>query len=134
MGDFKFNCPSCAQKIQATEEWAGHQIQCPACQQSIEVPSPAPPAAKEAKPAPKLSIGLAQHHKTPPPPVASFSQGTNPARHFSPTRAAASAASNKSALVKRIVVIAICAVVLPVGGYYGFMAARNYQAKLNTQR
>lgn len=134
MADFKFNCPSCSQKIQATADWAGHQIQCPACQQTIEVPSPAPAPAQEARPAPKLSIGLAQHHKAPPPPVATFSQGTNPARHYSPTQAAAAAASNKSALVKRIVTIAICAVVLPVGGYYGFIAARNYQSKLNAER
>src|SRR5687768_11902995 len=111
MGEFKFNCPSCAQKIQCTDDWAGRQIQCPACQQSIEVPTrPAAAAPPETKPAaPRL--GLAQHQKTAPPPVATFSHGTNPTRHF-PT-GQTTAASDKSALIKRIAIIAACVLVLP---------------------
>jgi DNA-directed RNA polymerase subunit RPC12/RpoP len=95
MGEFKFNCPSCSQKIQCTEDWVGQQIQCPGCQQNIQVPA-APesaPAAQEAKPASRLSLGLAQHQKTAPPPVATFSHGTNPTRHVSASQAPRSASS-----------------------------------------
>lgn len=131
MGEFKFNCPSCSQKIQCTEDWAGHQIQCPVCQQSIQVPAPPAPAAPEARPASRLSINLAQHQKAPPPPVATFSQGTNPTRHFSPSQ---TGATSKATWTKRIVVIAACVLLIPPAGYFGFVAVRDYQSKLNVER
>ena len=134
MAEFKFNCPSCSQKIQCTDQWAGQQIQCPACQQNIEVPAlaaPATAAAPETKPG--LKVGLAAHQKSAPAPVATFSHGTNPVRHGSPGKAAA-AASDKAARIKQIATIAACVLLLPPAGYYGFIAIRDYQAKLNVGR
>src|SRR6185503_8236178 len=96
MGEFKFNCPSCSQKIQCTEQWAGQHIQCPACQQTIQVPAlAAQPAAPAAETKPGAKIGLAAHQKSAPAPVTSFSHGTNPVRHVSSSQAAA-AASDKA--------------------------------------
>jgi len=46
MSEFKFSCPGCGQRIAATDEYAGHQITCPACQAAIVVP--APPGGAEA--------------------------------------------------------------------------------------
>ena len=49
MSEFKFSCPNCGQHIQGDELWSGRQINCPACQQPLVVPSlgpPAPPAAE----------------------------------------------------------------------------------------
>src|SRR5688572_26264867 len=133
MGEFKFNCPSCSQKIQCTDQWAGRQIQCPACQQNIQVPEFATPpvGAPEAKPG--LKVGLAAHQKSAPAPVASFSHGTNPVRHASPSQAAA-AAGDKAARIKQIAIIAACVLLIPPAGYYGFIAIRDYQAKLNVGR
>jgi DNA-directed RNA polymerase subunit RPC12/RpoP len=38
MTEFKFFCPQCGQQIQCDTGYAGTQINCPACQQSIVVP------------------------------------------------------------------------------------------------
>jgi DNA-directed RNA polymerase subunit RPC12/RpoP len=63
MIDFKFPCPNCGQRIQATDAYSGRQIQCPACQKYMVVPlapgaTAAPPpiafppiAPAQAKPA-----------------------------------------------------------------------------------
>lgn len=134
MGDLKFNCPSCSQKIQCGEQWAGQHIQCPACHQNIQVPvieRPAAVAAPEAKPG--LKIGLSAHQKSAPAPVATFSHGTNPVRHFSPSQSAAGA-SDKAARIKQIVTIAACILLIPPAAYFGFKAIRDYQAKLNVGR
>lgn len=39
MADLKFFCPQCRQKIQCDAVYAGSQINCPACQQTILVPA-----------------------------------------------------------------------------------------------
>jgi hypothetical protein len=39
MSEFKFSCPNCGQHIQGDERWSGRQINCPACQQPLVVPS-----------------------------------------------------------------------------------------------
>jgi hypothetical protein len=44
MSNFKFACPSCKQRIGATEEYIGQQITCPACQATIVVPGTPPNA------------------------------------------------------------------------------------------
>jgi len=133
MGEFKFNCPSCSQKIQCTEDWMGRQIQCPACQQNIQVPVPPPAAAPvQAKPLVRPSIALATHQKSAPAPVATFSHGTSPVRHYSPSQAASS--SDRGDKIKRIAMIAACVLLIPPAGYFGFTAIRDYQAKLNVQR
>lgn len=52
MSEFKFSCPNCQQVIQATAEYSGSEIPCPACQTPLIVPSaPSVPA-----PQPKLSV------------------------------------------------------------------------------
>ena len=56
--EFKFNCPKCGQKIAATPELSGREIDCPACKNKITIPAPAeaqaPPAAP--KPAPPITV------------------------------------------------------------------------------
>ena len=131
MAEFAFNCPTCAQKIKCTEEWSGHQIKCPGCQQNIEVPAaPAPAEAAEGKPG--LKIGLAAHQKTAPAPVATFSHGTSPMRHFSASQS--DPGSSKSEKIKRIGMIAGGILALCAAGYFGYPAIRDYQAKMNVER
>jgi len=49
MSEFKFACPICEQRLAANDDDAGYQINCPACQAVIVVPSnPAGPAAAPA--------------------------------------------------------------------------------------
>jgi len=133
MAEFKFNCPSCSQKIQATDAWAGHTIQCPACHQNIQVPAPAetPPAAAPPESKPGLKIGLAAHTKSAPAPIETFSQGANPTRHFS---ASQGASTGKAEKIKRIAMIAACVLLVPPAGYFGFIKLRDYQAKANIKR
>jgi outer membrane lipoprotein-sorting protein len=50
MPEFKFSCPQCSQRIQCDSAYAGAQINCPGCQQSITVP----PASAAASPPPVL--------------------------------------------------------------------------------
>jgi hypothetical protein len=51
MAEIKFSCPQCGQHVSGNEQWAGHQIQCPACATSITVPqAPPPPAASPLVP------------------------------------------------------------------------------------
>jgi hypothetical protein len=60
MNEFKFTCPKCQQNIQATPEYSGSQINCPACQTPLVVPAdPNAPAA----PAPKLSMAASTVHQ-----------------------------------------------------------------------
>src|SRR6185437_3768436 len=44
MADLKFFCPQCRQKIQCEPVYAGSQINCPSCQQTILVPTSSMPA------------------------------------------------------------------------------------------
>jgi DNA-directed RNA polymerase subunit RPC12/RpoP len=52
MADIKFSCAHCGQHISCDEQWSGHQIQCPACQNGLLVPHLPPPAATLAPAAP----------------------------------------------------------------------------------
>jgi hypothetical protein len=59
MSEFKFSCPNCGQHIQCDELWSGRQINCPACQQPLMVPSlgpPAPAATPLPPPAPSSKV------------------------------------------------------------------------------
>jgi ribosomal protein S27E len=49
MAEFKFPCPRCGQNIQCDTGYAGTQINCPSCQQSIVVPQSSRAAAATAK-------------------------------------------------------------------------------------
>jgi DNA-directed RNA polymerase subunit RPC12/RpoP len=66
MSDFKFACPGCGQRIAASDDYVGQQINCPACRAPIVVPSnPAAPAA----PPPTPSIAIKAPPGMPPPPA-----------------------------------------------------------------
>ncbi|MGD0413006.1 MAG: hypothetical protein ABSC18_15050 [Verrucomicrobiota bacterium] len=72
MSDFKFACPACGQRIAATDDYAGYQINCPACQAAIVVPAnpaapPAPPAAARLG---VSALGSAAAHASAPVPNA----------------------------------------------------------------
>jgi hypothetical protein len=55
MADIKFSCGQCGQHISGGEQWAGHQLQCPACHAVLVVPQvQQPPAA--VGPAPRLAV------------------------------------------------------------------------------
>ena len=57
MSEYKFDCPHCGQSLSADDELLGSQVECPACQEAIQVPEP----VSLAKPtAPRI--------KRPPPP------------------------------------------------------------------
>jgi ribosomal protein S27E len=43
MSEFKFSCPQCGQHILCDTQWSGREINCPACQQALAVPSLGPP-------------------------------------------------------------------------------------------
>jgi hypothetical protein len=42
MADIEFTCSNCRQTLEAPEEMAGEMVECPSCQQTIAIPSPAP--------------------------------------------------------------------------------------------
>jgi hypothetical protein len=66
----KFSCPSCGQHISADEAWGGHQIECPACHNSLVVPqvhtaptpapAPVPPEENPKAAGAKLAAGVTQ--------------------------------------------------------------------------
>jgi DNA-directed RNA polymerase subunit RPC12/RpoP len=60
MSEFKFSCPDCGQRIGATDQYVGYQINCPACQSAIVVPG---------NPDVKSSIATPVLPGAPPPPV-----------------------------------------------------------------
>jgi hypothetical protein len=78
MPEFKFSCPQCGQHIQCDTAYAGAQINCPGCQQSITVPQPpgvsAPPPLPPVAPS-GARVGAApiagQRPSAPPPPAKS---------------------------------------------------------------
>ena len=55
MAELKFSCPQCGQHISATDQWSGHQIQCPACATTLTVPGDVLPPASTA-PIPKSLV------------------------------------------------------------------------------
>ena len=61
MAEFKFRCSQCNRLIQCDMSYAGTQINCPACNQMIAVPIPAPSAdaAKKTNMFPVIFAGVA---------------------------------------------------------------------------
>jgi outer membrane protein assembly factor BamB len=55
MSDFKFNCPECDLRVQMHVKYAGSEIVCPACNQTIQVPSQAEPGPKSPASPPKIA-------------------------------------------------------------------------------
>jgi hypothetical protein len=52
----KFDCPHCAQNLEIADEWAGHAVDCPGCQQALTVPALAVAIPLEMK-GPQLAAG-----------------------------------------------------------------------------
>ena len=50
MSNFKFNCPSCGQKILGDTSYVGTQIPCPTCRKPLTVPRPSSAAAAPVSP------------------------------------------------------------------------------------
>lgn len=50
MADINFDCAFCQQNLDAPEDMAGMEIECPACGKTIRVPSPPPARAKAPVP------------------------------------------------------------------------------------
>ncbi len=124
MAEFKFSCPQCGQHIQCDTGYAGAQINCPSCQQSIVVPqaphsAAAPPAMPVPPPAP---VGLATRQSTTTPATG---------RRFGGAPGAQPAAKPKSKVLKTVLVITACVVVLAglgAGGWFGFTKYKEHKA------
>src|ERR1039458_331452 len=129
MAEFKFACPQCGQPIQCDTGYAGAQINCPSCQQSIVVPqAPRFAAAPSAPPVPP-----------PAPPGLSTRQSTSvPAtgRRFAGAPGAQPAGKPKSKALRTVlIVVAIlvaCAVLAVVAifalGTAGWVGFSKYKA------
>jgi hypothetical protein len=65
MSDFKFNCPHCDQHLQCDEGLSGRQIQCPACNKLIRIPSV---PGNTANYSPESGQTWATHMPAPKPP------------------------------------------------------------------
>lgn len=77
MSSYKFACPQCKQRLEATDEMAGQTIECPACGGSIKVP---PPSESVQTPA----DGNRAPHDTPPTSASSGDAKGTPAAGSSP--------------------------------------------------
>ena len=124
MAEFKFACPQCGQHIQCDTGYAGAQINCPSCQQSIVVPqAPRFAAAPSAPPVPP-----------PAPPGLSTRQSTSvPAtgRRFAGAPGAEPPPKPKSKALKTVLVITACLVVLAglgAGGWFAFSKYKEHKA------
>jgi hypothetical protein len=49
MSDVNFDCPACAQNIEAPLKMAGMQILCPGCRALLQIPWPSEAAAQRAQ-------------------------------------------------------------------------------------
>jgi hypothetical protein len=117
MADLKFSCPQCGQHIGYEEAWAGVQIECPACHNSIIVPQlqrplAAPPASipvsEPAKPAgARLAPGITQVPR-------STAHAPAPAKKFIPQNR-----GGENALLKYSVMAVVVAALAGAGYFYG---------------
>ena len=118
MAEFKFSCPQCGQRIQCDTGYAGVQIACPGCQQTITVPQA--PASAAAPPA---------------PPGLSTRQSTSVAasgRRFASAPGAQPAAPPKSRALRNVLIITTAIVVLAAlgaGGWFGYTKYKAVKAK-----
>ena len=70
MSNFKFNCPSCGQKILGDSGYSGRLVECPTCRKQIIVPKPgaavpAPVATPQAAASTIPLPGLQEHRPEP---------------------------------------------------------------------
>src|ERR1700734_2700945 len=99
MPEFKFSCPQCGQNIQCDTGYAGVQINCPGCQQTIIVPQPAGLSAPPAL-----------------PPAAPSSARASAAAPATNRRTAAAQPPVKSHTLRNVLVITACVVFVLLAG------------------
>ncbi len=141
MSNQKFACPNCSQHIEAGEEYAGLQINCPNCQCALVVPAsplrvplpsvsaaPSPPtptlAARRLAVRPVQATAAAVPHAAPPPPM---TRKPTVALH---DRGSAPAASRS----KRIIIGAAVVVALGAGLFGAITLGGRIQKKFNESR
>jgi hypothetical protein len=136
MADIKFACPHCSQHITCDELWAGHQLNCPSCNNALSVPAmPAPAAAGASGPAalvpkppaapqPRLAINAA--HTPGPASNAGAPQRAIPIRNLAP------AAPKKRSALARYSIAALVILALGAGGYFGYGFVAKMQNKVTT--
>src|SRR5258708_3360387 len=124
MAEFKFSCPQCSQHIQCDTGYAGAQINCPTCNQSIVVPQP--PRSAAAPPAPPaMPSTLSTQRPTSAPAPASSRQVGMPAKQQPAIQAKSRALRNVLVITAVVVVLAA----LGAGGWFGYSKYKKVQAK-----
>lgn len=125
----KFSCPQCGQHITCDELWAGHEIQCPGCQATLQLPAaqPAPqPAGRALVPPPpakpgKLSLNQQQ--------AAATAQAQAGGRNI-PIRNLTAPPPKKKNIFFTLAKITAIIAALGIGGYYGFTYIKGMQDKV----
>ena len=117
MAEMKFSCPQCGQHIGYNEGWAGHQIECPACQSAIIVPHIQTPLPSTAVFAPVSEPAKATGAKLAP----GITQVARSTAH-APTpikRAVPHPPGGDNSLLKYGVIVVVIGVLGAAGYFYG---------------
>ena len=136
MADISFICPQCNQKITCDELWGGHALQCPSCQNSINVPQSDVPAAApmvESTPPPPQ---LVQGHLAPPAPGRAPIGSSRPSQQTARTTAPVYRKLDKPKAEKKNIPLLILKIVLGgtafcVAFYFAFQWASGKQTIFN---
>jgi len=119
MDEIKFSCPHCSQHIACESQWSGRQIQCPACQATLTIPSaPTPPAPAAAAPKVTKKGPSTVHVRLAHPPV----------RPHGPLPPSAAKDPKKALL------LAAVAGVVVIAGIYLLKTALGLQSEANEDR
>jgi DNA-directed RNA polymerase subunit RPC12/RpoP len=126
MSEFKFLCPECGQKILGDVAYSGTQINCPACQKAITIPTATPAPVRQP-----VVTEAATSGAPPPPPPASRPA---PRSVLSYSAAAAAAASRPPQTQDRFSALAmaslICSVFVPLGSIPGIICGHMAKARM----
>jgi Domain of unknown function (DUF4190) len=68
MSNFKFNCPSCGQKILGDTGYIGSEIPCPTCRKTMTIPRPSAATAAPVAQSAAATIPLPAMQETRPEP------------------------------------------------------------------
>jgi hypothetical protein len=118
MPNLSFNCPACAQPIECDSQFAGQQLVCPFCQETITAPAPAPPPT--GKPRGRINLNIA------PTPA--------PASHVpAPTVIPPPSRTPKRKRDKKKIVLIVMSVLLVAGLIAGFPYLSALQDKLTAK-
>jgi outer membrane lipoprotein-sorting protein len=122
MAEFKFSCPHCDQHILCDTDYAGAQINCPSCQQSIIVPQA--PRATAAPIPPSAPAGLSTRQSTSTPAVGrqfTGAPGQQPVQAKSPT-------------LRNILIVTSAIVVFAALGWGGWHFYSKHKAKMDAAK